>query len=87
MTQTNTGNLPVAKFSAGPITATVWKNTGQKEGREYEFSTLSLERKYKDKEDQWQSTNSLRVNDLPRAVIVLNKAFEHLVLKDQTQAA
>ena len=78
------GNLPEKKFRAGAISATVWQNKGQtKEGEATEYRTISIERCYKDKEDKWQSTNSLRVNDLPRATVVLQKAYEFLVFKEQ----
>ena len=40
----------------------------------------------KDKNDEWQHTNSLRVNDLPKAALVLNKAYEYLVLRDTDTA-
>lgn len=78
------GNIPERKFRAGAISVTVWKNKGKSEqGDEVEYSTVSIDRNYKDKEGVWQSTNSLRVNDLPRAAIALQKAYEHLVLKEQ----
>ncbi|PIN86134.1 hypothetical protein COV19_06575 [Candidatus Woesearchaeota archaeon CG10_big_fil_rev_8_21_14_0_10_44_13] len=81
--KTEVKNLPEAKFRAGAICATVWKNTGNIDGKETSYKTVSFERGYKDKDGQWKSTTSLRVNDLPRAEVVLKKAYEYLVLKDQ----
>ena len=81
---TNQKNTPEKQFSTGAISATVWKNNGKnKQGETVEFRTISLQRRYKDKEDNWQSTNSLRINDLPRAVLVLNKAYGYIVLREQ----
>ena len=81
--QNSTGNQPEKKFSTGAINATVWKNTGKsKTGEEVEFRTITLQRAYKDKNDEWQHTNSMRVNDLPKAALVLNKAYEYLVLRN-----
>ncbi|MBT4823652.1 hypothetical protein HN695_04640 [Candidatus Woesearchaeota archaeon] len=82
----NQTNMPEKKFSAGAISATIWSNNGQKDGKEYNFSSLSLGRCYKDKEGKWQNTNNLRVADLPKAVVVLSKAYEYLVLKENVQA-
>jgi hypothetical protein len=79
----STGNLPAKKFRAGAISATIWLNQGQKDGNSVEYKTISIERNYTDKDGNWQSTNSLRVNDLPKASIVLQKAYEHIVLKEQ----
>lgn len=80
-------NKPEKKFRASPITATVWTNEGKnKEGDVRLYRTVSLERSYRDKEGAWQSTGSLRVNDLPKAVLVLNKAFEYVTLKETDDA-
>lgn len=70
---------PVKKFSSGAVQAAIWENEG-KEGKP--FYSVSIDRRYKDKNDEWQSTNSLKANDLPKAALVLNKAFEYLTLKD-----
>jgi hypothetical protein len=75
------GKQPLKKFRAGPICATVWSNEGQgKDGNIVSYNTVSLERSYKDKGGDWQSTSSMRVNDLPRAALVATKAYEYLVL-------
>ena len=80
MTQENTGNQPEKKFRAGAISATVWLNHGQrKTGEETNYRTVSLQRGYKDRNDQWQSTTSMRANDLPRAALVLSKAYDYVV--------
>ena len=80
-------NTPEKRFSTGAISATVWENKGKtKDGQETSFNTITLQRRYMDKKDgQWKSTNSLRINDLPKASLVLNKAYEHLVLRDNQQ--
>ena len=78
------GNLPEKKFRAGPVSVTVWKNQGKGEGGEtVEYKTVSLERSYKDKQGEWQSTHSLRINDLPKASIALQKAYEYIILREQ----
>lgn len=80
----NAGNAPEKKYRAGAISATVWLNKGHKaNGEEAEYRTVSIERCYKNKEDKWQSTNTLRITDLPKAQVVLQKAYEFLVLNEQ----
>jgi len=79
-----TGNLPERKFRAGAISATVWSNkTKNKTGEEVQYKTISVDRCYKDKDGQWQTTNSMRVNDLPKAWTVLMEAYKHIVFKEQ----
>ena len=77
-------NVPEKKFSTGVITATVWQNQGKdRKGEAVAYRTVSLQRSYKDKNGVWQHANSLRVNDLPRASLVLQKAFEYLVIREK----
>ena len=85
MSEEKTGNQPEKKFSTGAISATVWKNNGssKKTGEPVEYRTVSLQRRYTDKDGNWQTSNSLRLNDLPKATLVLQKAYEYLVLKGQ----
>jgi len=83
-TQTTAQNMPEIKFRAGAISATVWKNQTEREGKVVEYRTVSFERNYKDKNEEWKKTNSLRVNDLPKASLVLQKAYEYIALKDST---
>jgi len=81
-------NLPEKKFSTGVISATVWNNKAiQKDGQQGEYKTISLQRRYKDKAGIWQSTTHLRVNDLPKAALVINKAYEYLVLRETAGSA
>ena len=77
----NTPNKPLARFTAGAVSATVWSNQSQgKDGESY--NTVSLQRRYRDREGNWKSASALRVNDLPRAHLVLSKAYEFLVMRD-----
>lgn len=77
--------LPETKFRSGAIAATVWSNEAVRDGKKVEYKTVSFERSYKDKNDQWQSTNSLRTQDLPKAILVLSKAYEHLALNAEEE--
>jgi len=90
MTEENTqaGNQPEKKFSTGAINASIWKNTAtsKKDGSTIEFRTIALQRRYTDNEGKWQTSNSLTINDLPKAALVLQKAYEYLVLKNATSA-
>lgn len=79
-------NLPEMKFRAGAICATVWRNTiTRKDGSSADVHSIKFERTYKDKDtDEWKKTSSLRAMDLPKAVVVLNKAYEYLILNGQS---
>lgn len=82
-TENVSGNVPEKRFSTGGLSATIWENQGKtKSGEDTLFKTVSLQRRYMDKNGQWQSTNTLRLNDLPKASLVLQKAYEYLVMKE-----
>lgn len=74
---------PEQKFKAGAISATLWKNELTKNGNNFDYYTVSVERSYKDSNGDWKTTHSLRVNDIPKAVLVLNKCYEFLTMKEQ----
>ena len=81
-------NKPAKNFRAGAVRATVWSNpTKNDDGTEGSYSTVALERSYKDKNGAWQTTNSLRVNDVPKAMLVLNKAYEFVALNEEEAEA
>lgn len=72
---------PEAKFRAGAVSATVWKNEQQvRNAQNFSYFSVNLDRSYKDKQGAWQKTTSLRLNDLPKAALVLNKAYEFLAM-------
>lgn len=72
--------LPVQKFRAGTISASIWDNMS-KDGSP--FRSVSFEKGYKNSKGEWQTTNNLGVTDLPKAIVVLSKAYEALALKDE----
>lgn len=87
-TEIVSGNIPEKKFSTGALTATIWENQGKnKEGNDVNFKTVSFQRRYMGKNGEWQSTNTPRINDLPKASLVLQKAYEYIVMKELQNAA
>ena len=78
-------NQPEKKYKAGAVSATVWKNEGQKNGKSFAFHTISLARNYKDKDGSWKNSSSLRPGDLPKAALVLSKAYEYLIINSKEE--
>ncbi|HME87278.1 MAG TPA: hypothetical protein VKE88_02600 [Candidatus Nanoarchaeia archaeon] len=77
-------NRPEKIFSTGAVQVSVWKNeSATKDGLKSDFRTINIQRRYADKNGEWKSTSTLRVNDLPKAALALNKAFEYLVMRGQ----
>ena len=74
---------PIYKQKAGTVSVAVFENKGKgKDGKEYVFKTVNLQRSYKDKNGDWQNQDlSLRSDEIPKAVMLLDMAFAECVLK------
>lgn len=70
---------PEITFKVGGVRASVFRNVIQQGGREVALPKVVLEVRYRDKTGQWKSTSSLSINDLPKAVTALQKAYEYLL--------
>jgi hypothetical protein len=82
MNENNRGNAPEKKFLAGSVSAAVWVNETSANGSPRQFRTVSLQRSYKDKDGSWKTSHSLNIDDVPKAQVVLQKAFEYVVLRE-----
>ena len=75
-----TGQQPLCKFQAGLVSAALWENkVTTKNGTEMDILKVTVQRRYKDKNDEWQSSNSFSRNDIPLAIYCLGKAFQKMV--------
>ena len=70
---------PETVFKMGAVRASIFRNTIEKAGQMIPLPKVVIEVRYKDKTGQWQGTNSLSLNDLPKAILALQKAFEYLI--------
>jgi hypothetical protein len=69
---------PAISFKVGAVRATVFRNLVANNGRMVPLPKVVIEVRYKDKTGQWKGTNSLSLNDIPKAILALQKAFEYL---------
>lgn len=69
---------PEMRFKAGGLTAAVFLNQIQTPDGVKPVKNVVLERTYRDKEGKYQTSNSLSVNDIPKAILVLQKAFDYI---------
>lgn len=83
---TNT-NQPEKKFTYGSVSCAVWNNTATpKNGEPFEFKTVSSPtRNYKDKDNKWNTTSSLRKNDIANAIMCLQDAQKYINTRNPTE--
>jgi hypothetical protein len=73
-------NKPLVNIKVGSVRAAIWKNQRQNEnGNSFESVKVVLDRTYKDRSGNYSSTHSLDVNDIPKAIFALMKAYEYLM--------
>jgi hypothetical protein len=71
--------LPVAKFKAGQVSAAIWENEVQMPRGTVKILKATVQRRYKDRGGQWQSSTSFSRNEIPLAIHCLQKSFERII--------
>ena len=81
------GNQPIKKWKAGSIEVAVWENERETGSGSVSFKTISLTRSWKKKDENiWRhDVLNLRRNDIQKAILVLQKAQEDLLLVDRKE--
>ena len=75
--------MPEKQFKAGPIYVTVWcKDNGKGVARD-----ISVSRRFKDRNGCWVSTGILRLNDIPKAIMLLQDAYRSIATNPDVDEA
>lgn len=77
-------NRPVREFRAGGVRAAIWRNE-QRGGEEPRVShSIRIEKSYRDPRTQnWIQTDCFFASDLPKLRLVVEKAYEFIVLNER----
>jgi hypothetical protein len=80
---------PVHEFRiGGTITASVWRNEAQQGDRTVATHSVQLQKRYFHKGDQeWKTSGSLFANEIPRAILALQRAYEWILTQPRSEAA
>jgi hypothetical protein len=70
---------PEKVFKAGRCQASVFENKIAKEGNEFSVFNVSFQKWFKDPEGKIKTTNTLNLNEVPKAIVVLTQAYQYLV--------
>ncbi len=73
---------PERVFRMGAVRASIFRNTLERDGESVPIPKVIIEVRYKDRTGKWQGTNSLSINEVPKAMLALQKAYEYLVSSD-----
>ena len=69
---------PEIVFRHGTCSAAVFENEYKRGSDAFSVKSVAFQHSYRDKNGQWQNGGSLRANDIPKAILVLNKAYEYV---------
>lgn len=71
---------PEKVFKSGLLQASVFYNKVKVKGEDVLIPSVSFTIRYKDKEGNWRDTNKLDLNALPKAIFLLIKVYEFLIM-------
>lgn len=69
---------PDIVFKHGACNAAIFSKEVTRGERTFQVRSVSFQKRYRDKNGEWQTSSYLDVHDLPKAVLVLNKAYDYL---------
>lgn len=75
---------PEKRFQAGGIEASIFENEAHQDGKTIKIKKVAFQKRYKSSDGSWKSTSSLDINDLPKAILVLSRAYEYLALSSES---
>ena len=76
---------PEKRFQAGGIEASIFENEIQQNGKTVKIKKVAFQKRYKSSQG-WKTTYSLDSKDIPKAILVLSKAYEFLVLNPDSRS-
>ena len=69
-------SVPEKSFHARPIYVTIWR----KETENWVTREITMSRRYKDRNGCRIATGNLRINDIPKVVMLLQDAYRYIAL-------
>ena len=69
---------PIKSFKCGAVEAAIFENQTAKGT----MKNVVLNKRYRTAEGEWKSTNSLGLNDIPKAILALIMAYKHMLMGD-----
>ena len=67
---------PIHKIKIGSITLSVWNNKLETGDKVVNILNVTLQRCYKDKNEDWKNVNSFTIKDIPKIQLALSKLYE-----------
>jgi hypothetical protein len=85
MTEQNKGK-PIKDFRSGNIQASVWRNEVDKDGQTVVRHSVRIQKQFRKEDGDYQDTNYYFRDDLPKLILVAQKSFEFIALRESKDA-
>lgn len=72
---------PEKIIMVGPCRASIFRNSFVKDGKTIDLPKVVFEIRFKDKNNKWRGTTSMCINEIPKAILALQKAYDYLLSK------
>jgi len=82
MPDTQGNNPPIKTLRAGQVEAAIWSQQKEQDGRTYVQHSTRIQKRYKDKDGMWKSTDYFWPGDLADLALVTRKAMEFTRLRE-----
>ena len=82
---TQNDSKPIKDFRSGPVQASIWRNEVEKDGRSFRIRKVVFQKRYKDGNGEWRTSQSLDENDIPKAILALADAYDYLTGGEQDE--
>ena len=82
-----TPQKPEKEYRAGTIKAAIWRHEHDRDGETIVSYSITLQKRYYDRDTKtWHDSDSFFPEDLPKALLVLAKAYEYVMLREKDSA-
>ncbi|MBK7494486.1 MAG: hypothetical protein IPI28_03380 [Candidatus Omnitrophica bacterium] len=75
-------NQPLWRNQVGPFRASIWENQRTANGKNFTVRELSFSKRYRTEKGEYKDTTKYQANDIPKAILSLQKAYEQLITPD-----
>ena len=77
---------PIKNFRSGNIQASIWRNDVDKDGQTVVRHSVRIQKQFRNDDGDYQETNYYFRDDIPRLILVAQKAFEFISLSESKEA-
>ena len=76
---------PEKRFRCGGCEAAIFENEILRAGNVLKIKKVAFQKRYKTADGEWKTTYSLDINEIPKAILALSKAYEFLILGNEIE--